>query len=357
MKIVISGYYGFDNIGDEAIVFSIIQSLRMIEKNLDIVVLSNNPEKTKSLYNVGAVNRWRLKEVKEAIKSSDGLISGGGSLFQDSTGWKSIPYYGGIIKIAQWLKKPVFIYAQGIGPLKSSLSRAIVRHVMNHSNKITIRDEDSKRLLETVGVKRELEIVPDPVIGIEADYHSQWFKEQSFSKPVITVSVRNWKDHVEFKKIIASELDKFLDRFDAHVVFVPMHGKHDDHASEDIISMMKHSAVVSPFDASIEEKIAIIGQSDLLVGMRLHSLIFAAVKDTPFLAISYDPKIDSFADLCNQRVAGSVEDDDLEGFSEKILEEMSNLDYRLQLMKEPVNKMRGVALETAKKAIDTFRQQ
>nr|WP_316046858.1 polysaccharide pyruvyl transferase family protein [Planococcus glaciei] len=105
MRIVLSGYYGFDNVGDEAILYAIIQSLKEYYPEIGIVVLSNKPEKTARTYGVEAVNRWNVAEVAKAIKAADGLISGGGSLLQDETGRKSIPYYAGVMKIAQFLKK------------------------------------------------------------------------------------------------------------------------------------------------------------------------------------------------------------------------------------------------------------
>ncbi len=355
MKIVISGYYGFDNIGDEAIVYSIIQSLRTVKNDVEIIVLSNNPDKTEKLYRVKSVNRWELNEVKKAIKSADGLISGGGSLFQDSTGWKSIPYYGGIIKIAQWYRKPVFVYAQGMGPFNLSISKKIVRHVMNKSDMITVRDLASKQLLEEIGVKRHIEIVPDPVIGFELKPASGWYEEQEFTKPVVTVSVRNWKSNEQFKKTIAAELDRLKANNNVNIVFVPMHGEHDRVASQDVIDMMEQPALVAPYDASIEEKISIIGKSSLLLGMRLHSLIFAAVTHTPFIAISYDPKIDAFAEMCKQPNAGHVDFDDLTGISKLISESLNRKSEQSERMRETVNNMKNKALDTAQKAIDTFQ--
>ncbi len=125
MRIVISGYYGFHNVGDEAILYSIIQALRQQEPNVEIVVLSNHPEETAKAYHVLSVNRWKLNEVLKALKNADGLVSGGGSLLQDQTGLRSIPYYVGIIKIAQILKKPVFIYAQGMGPIHRTYNKQL----------------------------------------------------------------------------------------------------------------------------------------------------------------------------------------------------------------------------------------
>ena len=139
MKIVISGYYGFDNVGDEAILLAMIQAFRSYDPTIEIVVLSNSPETTKSQFHVDAVNRWNIKEIFRALKDSDGLISGGGRLLQDETGVNSIIYYTGVIKMAEFLGLPVFIYAQGMGPLKRTIAKHIVKWALKKA-KITVRD-------------------------------------------------------------------------------------------------------------------------------------------------------------------------------------------------------------------------
>ena len=68
----------FYNVGDEAILQSIIESLHKENPNIELVVLSNDPDYTRKMYGVEAVNRWSIKSVYNAIKNSDGLISGGG---------------------------------------------------------------------------------------------------------------------------------------------------------------------------------------------------------------------------------------------------------------------------------------
>ncbi len=118
MRVVISGYYGYHNVGDEAILKSIITALRSQDANIEIVVLSNDIEYTKKTYNVEAINRWNILQIYNELRKSDGLISGGGSLLQDATSNRPIKYYTFIMKIAKFAKKPVFIYAQGIGPYK-----------------------------------------------------------------------------------------------------------------------------------------------------------------------------------------------------------------------------------------------
>ena len=44
-----------------------------------------------------------------------------------------------------------------------------------------------------------------------------------------------------------------------------------------------------------------------MIGMRLHALVFAAVMQTPLLAISYDPKVDSFVNAIGEKPIGTVE--------------------------------------------------
>ena len=102
-KIIISGYYGFNNAGDEAVLYSIINSLRKSNPEVGITVLSNKPELTAKAYNVEAVNRWKYLEIARAIRKSDLLISGGGSLLQDVTSKNGILYYLGIILMARML--------------------------------------------------------------------------------------------------------------------------------------------------------------------------------------------------------------------------------------------------------------
>lgn len=353
MHVVLSGYYGFDNVGDEAILFSIIIALRNIQPEIDITVLSNNPDSTKETYQVHAVNRHKLMEVNRVIKQADGLISGGGSLFQDVTGIKSIPYYSGIIQIAKWHKKPVFIYAQGMGPIKRNFCKWIVKRTFNKVERISVRDIESQHLLKQIGVKQETIIVPDPVLGL--DGNSFIYEGRLDNHPYITVSVRNWSTDTNYKRKIAKSLDSLVQKGHS-IVFVPMHGKYDQVASQEIAAKMKEYSQIIPAESSMQEKIAIIGESELLIGMRLHSLIFSAITCTPFVAISYDPKIDAFASIFKQPVAGHVAEDD---WDEKTLykhvnNSLLNREQEILLLKSKVQRYYKDATDTASIALKTL---
>ena len=169
MKILLSGYYGFDNAGDDAVLFAIVQALREIIPDVDITVLSNQPEKTAQQFGVKAVDRWGKTSLPKAIKDCDVLISGGGSLLQDVTSKNGILYYLGVIKLAQMMRKKVIVYAQGIGPVNEPRNRALVAKILNKVQAITVRDFDSRRELMEMGVYREIMVAVDPVLGISAD--------------------------------------------------------------------------------------------------------------------------------------------------------------------------------------------
>lgn len=353
MRLVLSGYYGFDNVGDEAILYSLISALREANRNVHITVLSNNPEKTANEYGVEAVNRWKLKEVATAIRQADGVISGGGSLLQDETGSRSVIYYSAIMWIAKLFRKRLFIYAQGIGPLNEKRSERIVRFSLAKSDYISVRDEDSKALLERIGLKKAIDVVPDPVLGIDV---TNLDKEPRLTEErFISVSVRDWPTEHNYKKKLAKSLDE-LARSGYQIVFIPMHGKDDEKASSETVSYMKEKATIAPYDGTIMQKMAWISQSELLIGMRLHALIFAAVSDTPFVALSYDPKIDSFTNMCKQPLFAHVKDDWVEeDLTNLLIQQLHRRDDALKAMQQYTNVATKKARQTAVNVIEILK--
>lgn len=360
MHIVLSGYYGFDNVGDEAILFSIIQALRKLQPDIELTVLSHHPKKTSETYDVKSVSRNNINKIIQALKKSDGLISGGGSLLQDKTGHFTIPYYLGIIKLAKLLKKPVFIYAQGMGPINGFLSELLVKATLNKVNQITVRDEASQHLLKDIGIKQPAKIVPDPVLGLNPhDYKHNWQPINELNQEeFITVSVRNWHTKYPFNEKLAHCLD-LLVKDGYGIVFVPMHGKHDKIKSQEIAKIMQEKSYISPADKPLQSKISLIGDSKLLIGLRLHSLIFAAINYTPFVAISYDPKIDAFASLCEQPIGGNVESDNWNGQTlyQQVKNMLSNYERNTDILKEKVQVLQHLARKTPELALSVFSKK
>ncbi|GAB6158999.1 polysaccharide pyruvyl transferase CsaB [Desulfotomaculum varum] len=315
-KVVISGYYGFDNLGDEAVLFSILKTLREQYIGLRIEVLSHQPEKTAEVYQVTAANRWQPLQVYRALKECDLLLSGGGSLLQDVTGLKSLLYYLGVIWLARRLDKPVFFYAQGIGPVRSRLGRLAMRLVANRVNYITVRDELSRQDLLDMGVCRPpIEVTADPVLGLEEKFVDKAVGraileaaglDLSIERKLVGVSVRQWQELTAYQKTVAEVCDK-LSRLGYQVVFLPMHYPDDLAASREVAELLEQPATVLEGAYSVAEMASLIANMDLLIGMRLHALILAAVMHVPPVAVSYDPKIDRFMGLLGRTAATTAD--------------------------------------------------
>lgn len=334
--IVLSGYYGYRNSGDEAVLQSILSALEEESFTAGIsvtpVVLSIDPEWTSRTYGVQSVHRMKLAEVRNAIKKSDGLISGGGSLLQDATGLGSIPYYLGILKIAQWLGKPTFVYAQGIGPVRRKLFRPAIASVFRRCEYISVRDIESAELLRSMGIRKEaVQVVPDPVMGLAlpeagaaravtgggaaADAESPNGGESGGEElPVVGVSVRFWNsERTELAKL-AEGLASLCRRKPVHIRFLPFHVPGDDEASRFVMERLgnvaEHGSAVS-IAAETEhpyEMLREVSRCRLLIGMRLHSLIYAASQEVPLLGVSYDPKIDHFLGRLGSVPVGTTEE-------------------------------------------------
>ncbi|WP_410515276.1 polysaccharide pyruvyl transferase CsaB [Paenibacillus sp. BR2-3] len=314
--IVISGYYGFRNSGDEAVLQSILIALRKQSEAIGIaiepVVLSIDPEWTSATYGVKSVHRMKLGEVRQALSKSSGLISGGGSLLQDVTGSKSIPYYLGVIKLAQWLGKPTFIYAQGVGPVNRKLFHPLIKSVFRKCAYVSVRDEQSRDLLQTMGLTREkIEVVPDPVMGLTLPEEAGTPKPSSL--PVVGISVRFWEGDRRDLNAIAEGLRKACVRQPLHLRFLPFHLPSDNEASRYIMERLGEDAQQNGGTISIcedavhpQEMLLEVERCDVLIGMRLHSLIYAAGQRVPLIGISYDPKIDNFLSRIDCQPVGST---------------------------------------------------
>lgn len=308
MKVLLSGYYGFDNAGDDAVLFAIVQALRETMPNVDITVLSNQPEKTAAQLQVKAVNRWGKLDLLKAIKRCDVLISGGGSLLQDVTSKNGILYYLGIIRMAQMMRKKVLVYAQGIGPVQDPRNRALTAKILNKVQAITVRDFDSRIELMEMGVHKEILVCVDPVLGISADDVDEALGKNLLKqagsgwdsgKKTMMVAARNWAHSEAFFAEIAKSCDAAVQQ-GWQVVMLPFHYPEDVEAGEKIASLMKESSVILTGNYSPQETMAILKNADLIMGMRLHSLIMGAALLKPLIGLSYDPKVTSFMQLIRQ---------------------------------------------------------
>ena len=312
-KLVISGYYGFGNAGDEAMLLAMVSALRALDPQVAITVISGNPADTAKKHAVSAVHRLNLWGIARAIRASDLLISGGGSLLQDVTSGRSIFYYLGIMQLACFLGRPVMLYAQGIGPIRSRMARSFMKHIGNCIAGGTVRDEGSLVELAGLGVvKPKVSVTADPVLALEpASVESGRKILDSLGLggegPLIGFSVREWQGRDHYKNIFAAVADRLVAESGARIVFIPMQWPDDVQAAQRVAAKMRKPHALIHQKCDTAELLSVVRNLDLLVGVRLHALIFAAVMERPFVGVSYDPKIDRFLETLGESHAGTLE--------------------------------------------------
>ena len=314
-KVLLSGYYGFSNAGDDAILQSIHEGILSTGGRVDITVLSNNPAATAAQYGLPALPRFRFWTVLSALRRCDALVSGGGSLLQDRTSTRSILYYLSLMRGAQLLGKPVMLYANGIGPVQKPANRRRVKKVVDRATLVTLRDANSAQELTAMGVTHPaLHITADPVFNLDAasPARAQELLQACGivpDKPFAAISVRPWSDTEHFFKELAQVCDYLSDRHGLQILFLPMQPAADTAASQAVGRHMRSPyRLLGGEDSALTpgELMAVLGEAQLCLAMRLHTLIFAARMATPVLGLVYDPKVASYLDELHMPAAGDV---------------------------------------------------
>lgn len=321
-NILISGYYGFNNIGDESILRTVIDNLREKLPQTDITVLSHSPAQTAEKYGVKAAARMDPLDILRSIRRCDMLISGGGSLLQDATSNRSILYYLLLLRLAQLMRKRTFIYSQGIGPIASPRNRKLTARVLRRTDGVVVRDAKSRGLLLELGVPAHLiHVTADPVIRVKAPdamLGEQILESEGCPRRPgqLTVgwAVRARRQDKAFLKEVKRCIVWLQEAWGAQSVLIPFFHDEDLSVCQAAAGDLEGRAGCLQKKYLSEETLSIIGCMDVLVGVRLHALIYSSIMGVPMIGVSYDPKVDSFLSSIDQPTPFTVEDFTLEKF-------------------------------------------
>lgn len=312
-NVLMSGYYGFSNAGDDAILQSIHENLVSASEEIAVTVLSNDPVQTRERYGLDAVPRFNLPAVWRAVSRCDVLLSGGGSLLQDRTSTRSLLYYLSLMWLAKKKGKKVMLYANGIGPVTRPANRRRVKRAVEQADLVTLRDHSSAKELRDMGVERQdLYITADPVFTMERAEQSR--VDEILEKERIVkgngfavISVRSWPGTGTFPQQLADVCDHLYEKHGLVSLFVLMQPEHDRAVSRQVLEKMTAPGVILDQTLIPTELMGVIAQGKLCLAMRLHTLIFAARAAVPVAGLVYDPKVSSYLKELDMPCAGEVE--------------------------------------------------
>lgn len=362
VDVVLSGYYGFSNSGDDAILEAIITQLRDACPNISITVLSNTPKETAEMYRVNSVDRFDFFALRKLLARTKLLISGGGSLIQDVTSTKSVLYYLTVIKMAKHFGAKVMLYANGIGPVNKAKNRRAVAKALRDVDCITLRENSSKEeLCAIMGGDVSATVTADPVFGMEGgdtEACQKVLADAGIGKDdkFFVLSVREWKTmDADAVAKICEFTKEVYNRYGIKAVVIPMQKARDKEISTRIYEGLDSSAAVYVEGLPPRIMMSIIKRAQFVVGMRLHTLIYATKAGVPSIALDYDPKVDAVMKYVGIDFTQKVENIDTDVLLDYVDEIMEKYDEITDKIKHKSDELSALAGKNTEMAINLLK--
>ncbi len=284
-RVLLCGYYGEHNLGDDALLEVLLDQL---PGGCVPVVTARDQEEVTARFGVSCVDRSRLGRVAAVLADCDALVLGGGSLLQDATSFTSLLYYSALILLARSQGKPVILWGQGLGPLRRRRSRLIARAALRLATAISWRDPDSAAIARGWGV--EGLVGSDPVWAMpQGSWRGQGGPIVVCWRPLPRLGETEWR-------ALLTALADLAVAAERRVLWLPFHRRQDP----GLLQQLEERGWLPPeLAARSREESAetprqamdLFERSGLVVAMRLHGLIVAALAGAPCAALSYDPKV------------------------------------------------------------------
>lgn len=299
-KVVLCGYYGYGNMGDNALLRASIRRAEKVFRNKELSVLTAGGRKDSKSFGVRCVKRMSPLSVIFELLGAEALVLGGGTLLQDRTSLRSLAYYASVCEIASILGVRIELWGNGLAPPHSHIAARLMTRVLNRAAYIGLRDEAS--------VIEALRLV-SPEVGDRLYLERDLAGTQRAAEPLrVRFLQRNlglWKDGAlseyaiiavkgsegrGFIEILEQKLSE-LSELGLSLVFLPMFPREDRAVCQ---------RLAREFDGRVAEglsesdAVGLMKDCQVVCGMRLHALVFASAADVPFVGFGGDPKIQSF---------------------------------------------------------------
>lgn len=277
-KILVVGYFGFQNFGDEWLLKVFIDKISKITNQPRQIFVLYNIEKTSIKENVVYIPRWKVYHVVRSVVSVDTIVFCGG-LFQDETSIFSLLYYSFILFLGRILTKKILLLSTDF--VIKKLPKIIQRSIILLSDRVLLRNS-----LEVQEVNHyfknkmdKVKFCPDLCLFEDAQ------DKICTRKDIKTVAL-----------VLKFNMDKNLTRQMCeclskkyNLVFIPFHLRQDYKFCLEIMNSLKNCELRVWDDVRNFKNI--FSDVDLLISSRLHGIIIAMILQIPFVCVSTEEKI------------------------------------------------------------------
>jgi len=349
--IMLSGYYGYKNSGDDALLDAVIKSLRREKEDLSIIVLSKNPQETMNDVGAFSIHRLNFFKLMRYMKRTRLIVYGGGSHMQDITSTRSLVYYTFLIHLAKYMGLRIMLYGNGIGPITKQRNALKAKKALEACDYISLRDPESLNFVRSIGVKnKNVTVSIDPVFSLSTD-------DIKPEKPLdfyFVVSLRPWHlSEVGFVDKIAEAINYTSTKYGLKALLIPMHTMDLGILKEVAKKLNSFELIEEVFDYKII--MAKIKRAEFAMCMRLHGLIYAAAVHVPIIGLVYDPKVANFISYINANTKVDTSNLDLEKLKKMIDGIMKNPYKAKEHITEEHERLKKLSNNDAKVAIGLLK--
>lgn len=286
-EVLICGYYGYGNMGDENLLSIITREMRRVRPGIRITALSADPAKTREMHLVDAVYRFDIPRIMKMMKGAKLFLFGGGNLLQDKTSTRSLLYYTEMLRLAHRVGVKIAVFAGGIGPVSEKNTHRVVESLAL-VDRISLRDKESLDFLKAHLPEKDAALVFDPAILERA-------ADIALSRKKYFVVIPK-KCGKKAEKTLADFITAFAKAHGWKPIVVSMFDGEDLPFARRLCAAVQ-GEMFAP--RSVGELIGLAAGSELVVSSRLHGLIYAAVSEVPMMSYSADGKLSSFLSYIN----------------------------------------------------------
>jgi len=258
MTILLVGYYGYGNAGDE---FLLHQTKHFLADTLPREPIVWFSKLKTFLY----------------IPMASFVVFGGGGLLQNKTSNRSLYYYLSLLFFAKLCRKPIVLLSQGIGPISGRVSNWLTGYALSRCSFISVRDLVSYRISKSYN--------PKTTQSIDLSFYKNPIKQRSFSNDVgvgelasVFINIRSGAEWTAYRSIFQSIFEAL-----EHTSYVIAQDGVD-------VSLANATSDIDLFDlfSKCDQDRSPV---KAMMSMRYHGCVWAIINNIPCLALAYDEKI------------------------------------------------------------------